>query len=98
MAWVGRTDLPAPAQEATNGAGPIAQALAERPNFDRVVLLCNYPEIEAKPYVRWLAERTAAKLELVPEKLTSPTDHGEIYAAAVRACERVRGNESENTE
>jgi DNA-binding NtrC family response regulator len=98
MAWVGNTDLKAGAQGGATELGPIAQVLKDR-EFDRVVLLSNYPDADAKPYAKWLGERTDAKVELFHEKLPGgPTNYGEIYAAALRQCERVRGTKPEEVE
>lgn len=88
MAWLGKTDLRAPLDAAAVGVGPIAQALLDR-TFDRVWLLADYPSREVRPYLDWLRARTTAAVEVMPEKLSGPTEFGEIYEAAVRAVERV---------
>ena len=90
VTWLGRTDLRAPKEADTVGLGPIAQALEAR-EFDRAVILSDYPETEWKPYLRWLSARTTARLEVRSEKLTGPTNFGEIYEAAVRGCEHALG-------
>ncbi|HEX7841992.1 MAG TPA: sigma-54 dependent transcriptional regulator [Kofleriaceae bacterium] len=91
VSWVGRTDLRAPSEPEAVGLGPVAQALEVR-EFDEVVLLCDYPEAQAKPYVKWLSGRSKARIELVLEKLSGPTNFGEIYEAAVRGCLRALGD------
>ncbi|MFN7913706.1 MAG: sigma-54 dependent transcriptional regulator [Vicinamibacterales bacterium] len=90
ICWVGQTDLRAIAESATNGVGPIAQAVDARA-FDEAVLLCNYPEAQGAAYARWLRAR-APKLviKLRHEKLTSPVHFGEIWQAATRAVEDAR--------
>ncbi len=90
VTWLGRTDLRAPRETDAVGLGPIAQALDARA-FDRAVILADYGEHEWKPYLRWLGARTKTKLEVRSEKLSGPTDFGEIYEAAVRACEHALG-------
>ena len=44
LAWIGSTDLRAPAEEEAVGLGPVAPALATR-RFDEAVLLSNYPRV-----------------------------------------------------
>jgi transcriptional regulator with PAS, ATPase and Fis domain len=41
------------------------------------------------PYLNWLRDRTTAHIEVVPERLSSPTNFGEIYEAAVRTCTKA---------
>jgi len=71
------------------GLGPIAQAMEVR-SFDFVHLLSNYPQPVVAPYVKWLSARTRADLKVTYEALTSPTEFGEIYQAAVRGVQRAR--------
>jgi DNA-binding NtrC family response regulator len=78
VTWIGQTDLSAAAGEPTAGLGPIGQAVTQR-SFDRVVLLCNYPQPKADAYLPWIAGQTQAQLELHPVVLSSPTHFGEIY-------------------
>jgi DNA-binding NtrC family response regulator len=88
FAWIGNTDLRA--SEASEGAeGPIARALAVR-EFDRVYLLSNYDKEKTKPYLKWVAKRTSAQVQPLFATLSSPTNFGEIYQAAVNACEVAR--------
>ena len=47
VAWVGRTDLRAPAESEEVGLGPIAQALDARA-FDEVFLLSDYDETDGR--------------------------------------------------
>jgi DNA-binding NtrC family response regulator len=91
VSWVGRTDLRAPNEAAVVGLGPIAQALAALP-FDEAYLLSDYPEAETTPYLAWLHGRTKVKLHVLAERLTGPTNFGDIYQAAVRGCLRARGD------
>lgn len=73
------------------GVGPIAQALDSRP-FDEVVLLSDYDERVAAPYLKWLRARANARIEVLREPLSGPTNFGEIYEAAVRAVRRALGD------
>ena len=96
VSWIGRTDLRAPAESDSVGLGPIAQALEAR-DFDEAFLLSDYPETEVKRYVKWLANRSKARIELLLEKLSGPMQFGEIYEAAVRGCARAVGNRPRDT-
>jgi DNA-binding NtrC family response regulator len=96
VAWVGNTDLRAPTESGQVGVGPIAQALEARP-FDEAFLLSNYDEKAVAAYLKWLRGRTAARIEVVEEKLTGPTQFGEIHEAAVRAVQRALGDRAGDT-
>ncbi|NCA70988.1 MAG: sigma-54-dependent Fis family transcriptional regulator [Sphingobacteriia bacterium] len=80
ISWIGQTDLNAAAGVTDAGLGPIGQAVTQRA-FDRVVLLCNYPQAQADGYLTWVAQRTQAPVEVSPVKLSRPTHFGEIYQA-----------------
>ena len=91
VAWAGKTDLRAPNEGELVGVGPIAQALDGRA-FDEFFLLSDYEEPVVTPYVRWLRTRTKARIEVIHERLSSPTEFGEIYEAAVRGVQRALGD------
>jgi len=82
ISWIGRTDLRAVTECDTIGLGPLAQAVREIP-FDEVVLLCDYPVVEAETYIAWLRTHRELPVILKPVTLTSPTDFADIYVAAV---------------
>jgi len=88
VAWVGTTDLRAPTEEHTVGCGPVAQALAAR-SFDEVVLLSNFGRGPVKSYVRWLSKRASCHIRVAHRPLSSPTEFGEIYVAAVETLQRI---------
>ncbi|RYZ43963.1 MAG: sigma-54-dependent Fis family transcriptional regulator [Myxococcaceae bacterium] len=90
IAWLGRTDLRAPTEVDQVGLGPIAQALDAR-SFDEVLLLSDYEELAVTPYLKWLRTRTNARLDVVHERLSGPTQFGEIHEAAVRGVQRALG-------
>jgi len=99
MAWVGRTDLRAASEDGQVGLGPIAQAI-DSLNFSHVYLLNNYPDDEIPSYISWLQSRTPVPISLHNAILTSPTDFGEIYTAAVAVVEqaiRERGSRASLT-
>lgn len=96
VSWVGKTDLRAPAETATVGLGPIAQALDAR-TFDGVVLVSDYPEAEVKSFLGWLKQRTSTSIDTVLVKLSGPTNFGEIYEAATKACLKALGEQRATT-
>lgn len=81
LAWIGLADLKG---AESDGSGPIAQALAERP-FDHVVLLNNFPDERVAPYEKWLKKKTKATVAVHRYALSSPTHYGDIYNAVVLA-------------
>ena len=88
ISWIGHADLKA-SQEGADGIGPVAKAV-EDGTFDAAFLLTTYGD-EARRYFDWLEGRASGiSLHLLHERLTSPTAFGEVYPAAVRACERAR--------
>lgn len=89
VSWIGTTDLRAPEESAEVGRGPVAQAIEEL-RFDEAYLLTNHEPRTVEPYRSWLQAWVAeTRVHVVQETLSSPTDFGEIYAAAVRACGAV---------
>lgn len=90
VAWLGRTDLRAPTEGDAVGQGPIAQALDSR-DFDEAFLLSDYDDTLVQPYLGWLRGRAKSRVEVLHHKLTSPTNFGEIYEAALRGVEHALG-------
>ena len=88
FSWIGRADLQAAGGTPAAGLGPIAQAVSAR-RFDRIALLCDFPEMEVTPYLEWLASRTSARITPSHHPLSGPTHFGEIYEAGVRALTAV---------
>ena len=88
LSWIGHADLRAVNESATAGVGPVAQAVNSG-KFKAAFLLTDH-DGEGGPYLRWLKERSdRVEIHLRRERLTGPTEFGEIYAAAVRACEHA---------
>ena len=96
VSWIGKTDLRAPKESLAVGLGPIAQAL-DGWEFDHVLLVTDYPRSEVGPFVRWLTNRSTTPIEVVEEKISGPTDFGDIYQAAIRACVRALGDRGHET-
>ena len=75
------------------GVGPVAQALGARA-FDHAFLVADHDGEPISRYREWLDARVAGTvLSLLHEPLTGPTEFGEIYEAAVRACEQALGGD-----
>jgi len=90
VAWIGSTDLRAPAEGDAIGLGPVAQAVGAR-EFDEVVLISNYTKADEQGYVRWLSARATCTIRVEHRDLTGPTEFGEIYTAAVGVLEGILG-------
>ena len=63
VSWVGRTDLNASTGDPDAGLGPIGQAVEVR-SYTVIHLLSNFQPTEGKAFLRWLAPRTGAKIQL----------------------------------
>ena len=97
LSWIGHTDLRAPEETDVTGVGPVAQALGARA-FDHAFLVTDHDGEPISRYREWLDARAGGTvLRLLHEPLTGPTEFGEIYEAAVRACEQALGGDPENT-
>jgi len=86
MCWIGLTDLRAPTDADRVGLGPIAQAVEAR-GYDDVVLISDHKDSAISAYIEWLKSSFSAQISLHCEKLSGPTNFGEIYEAAIRVIE-----------
>jgi DNA-binding NtrC family response regulator len=89
FAWVGMTDLKACRGELGKALGPIGQALQDR-TFTQVVLLSDHDEATEKAYIKWLNKLSSASIHKYHIKLSSPTNFGEIYEAALSTLNNVK--------
>ncbi len=96
LAWIGNADLRAPAEGQVSGDGPIAQALLAR-TFGEAWLISDHDDRVTAPYIKWLKSKASARIEVLPERLSGPTDFGQIYQAATRSIERALGDRSRDT-
>jgi len=71
------------------GSGPIAQA-ADAHSYQTIHLLSDFDPVEAKNYVKWLAQQVSAKIHLHPAKLASPTHFGDIYHQASAVLDKLK--------
>jgi transcriptional regulator with PAS, ATPase and Fis domain len=88
FAWLGVTDLRA-SSSGTPEFGPIASALKAL-EFDRLILLADHDSKSIKGYVTWLSGLFVGDVELHQVKLTSPTNHQEIYISANQVIAAAR--------
>jgi transcriptional regulator with PAS, ATPase and Fis domain len=88
LCWVGLTDINAAKKNNTTFTGPIVNAIKEQ-NFDRVVLLSDLPNSDSNTYIKWVTTKYNSSVELINEKLSSPTNFGEIYTAAIKAIKKT---------
>jgi transcriptional regulator with PAS, ATPase and Fis domain len=97
FAWVGNSDLRAPTDNGEGGRGPIFQALNTRV-FDEAFLISDFTEAQVTPYLTWLEARSSTPLNLKLEKLSGPSQFGEIYEAAGRIVQRAIIERTRDTE
>lgn len=97
LCWIGTTDLHA-SQGDDVGEGPIAQAV-EKLGFDEVFLISNYlSDDRVTAYLEWAKKRSSTPYQLYEEELSSPTNFGQIYEAAVRVCTAALGEQRDQVE
>mgnify|MGYP006289594405 CR=1 FL=1 len=82
LCWLGMTDLKAASGELDVGLGPVGQAVSTR-RFAEVRLLNNLESQDAEDYAAWLRKASSARIIIHQTHLTSPTNFGEIYQAAL---------------
>jgi transcriptional regulator with GAF, ATPase, and Fis domain len=97
ICWIGNTDL-----KAIDGAdgvidGPIAQAV-KWGAFDQVVLLSNFEKAKSSRFAAWLKQRSTGAVVLKPQKLTGPTEFGEIYQVVVNEVSALQNELGKDVE
>lgn len=87
--WIGFTDVRASKGAKKDGIGPIGQAVKAR-KFDEICLISDLSPEETALYIDWLG--AFAEVQIVPysEKLTGPTQFGEIYEAVSRVVSDIQ--------
>lgn len=98
VAWIGHADLRASESEADLGVGPVAQAI-EALRFDHAFLIADHEDRLLNRYSSWIRDRSGetTTIQVLREKLTSPTNFSEIYVAAVNASECALADDPDNT-
>lgn len=87
--WIGFTDIRASQGTEKDGLGPIAQAVTSR-EFDEINLISDLAPQQTKGYVAWVKGLTKNRVVLHTEKLSGPTQFGEIYEAASRVVSDIQ--------
>lgn len=91
LCWIGGNDLKAPT---ASDAGPVLSTL-RTVSFDQVELLSSYPAAQVEPYLAWLREQVAVKVNISYETLTSPVHFGDIYQAANSHLTRLQASSTQ---
>ena len=81
ISWLGHTDLRAVEESEHVGLGPVAQAL-QTGRFSRLELICDYKPDKVAPYLLWLQNKGATRVNPHYVTLDSPTNFGAIYTHA----------------
>ncbi len=89
VAWLGNADLRAAASDPGAGVGPLLGAV-QAIQFGVVHVLSDHPFEETKAYASWLRDRGQVSVIEHQTKLTSPTDHKDIYHEATKVLSEVR--------
>ena len=97
ICWIGLTDLRAAKYPEQMGLGPIAHAVEAR-DFDEIALLSDQPKEATDEYIEWLNSRNSTRIQLHYERLSGPTNFGEIYEAAVRVLTATLNRHKEEIE
>jgi len=87
--WIGFTDIRASKGEEKDGLGPIGQAVKSG-EFDEIDLISDLAPDKNNHYIEWLKTLSKSKMVLHAEKLTGPTQFGEIYEAASRVVSDIK--------
>lgn len=89
LAWIGKSDLLAIKPPKPEDKSPILEAMRVFA-YDAVQLISTFPEPEKDDYIEWLKQHTQTEISVHPAKLTSPTNHQEIYLAATQVIKSVQ--------
>lgn len=95
VSWIGFTDISSSKGTNSTGLGPVAQASVDR-RYDEIHLISDLSQQTAINYVNWLKVHTSVTINLHNEKLSGPTNFGEIYKAAVTVVTRIQQKHGRN--
>jgi len=95
VSWIGFTDISSSKGTNSTGLGPIAQASVNR-RYDEIHLISDLPQQTTASYLDWLKAHTSAPINLHNEKLSGPTNFGEIYKAAVMVVTKIQQKHGRN--
>jgi transcriptional regulator with PAS, ATPase and Fis domain len=96
VSWIGFTDIRASKGVEKDGLGPICQAIQAK-EFDEINLISDLAPNDTDKYITWIKSFTENKTVLYTERLTSPTNFGEIYEAAVRVITDVQSRHGKDS-
>ena len=99
ISWIGNKDLDAADSKPNAGIGPIGQAVHSY-NFSHIFLLSNYGSNKTSKFIKWLKEKTKAKITLLTFSFKDPTDYKKIYNAetfAILKAKKEFGNDVQLT-
>jgi len=89
VSWIGFTDIRASKGDEKGGLGPIGQ-VAKVKEFDEICLLSDLDPKETAFYIDWLGTIGDVKIVTYAEKLSGPTQFGEIYEAGSRVAADIQ--------
>ena len=89
VTWLGNTDLRAAASDPDVKLGPVLGAV-QAYSFGIVHLLSNYSSEETRSYAAWLRDRGQSTVFEHQTKLSSPTNHKDIYREATKVLSEIR--------
>jgi transcriptional regulator of acetoin/glycerol metabolism len=89
LAWIGNSDRRAVQSEKPGDKSPILEAMRVFA-YDAVQLISTFSESETDDYIEWVKQCTQIKISVCHVQLTSPTNHEEIYRAAIQVIKSVQ--------
>jgi transcriptional regulator with PAS, ATPase and Fis domain len=92
FAWLGKTDIRASLGEFGSENGPLLQGIIGS-GVEEAHILSNYSSSEMKTYQNWINGKTSAVVTFTESKLTSPTNHHEIFNAVDKVLGAYRQKE-----
>lgn len=88
LAWLGATDQRAINSEKEDERSPIYEAMNVLA-YDEVQLISDYSKAKTDAYIEWVKQKSPTTISAHYVSLTSPTNHEEIYRAAIQVIQSV---------
>ncbi|MCW2311428.1 sigma-54 interaction domain-containing protein [Rhodoferax antarcticus] len=89
LAWIGNSDMRAVKPEKPGDKSPILEAMKVF-TYDAVHLISTFSKSETDEYIQWAKRNTEIDISVHAARLTSPTNHEEIYRAATQVIKSVQ--------
>lgn len=90
LAWIGNSDKKAVRPDKPSDNSPILEAIKVF-SYDAVHLISTFPKFETDDYINWVKQQdTQINIYVHDVKLTSPTNHEEIYLTATRVIKAIQ--------